>query len=71
MILGITIIVDTEHLVQLNITDLMNKLDILVQSWKTRTLTPLGKIAVINSLMVSIFVYKLTYLPSLEKIHLE
>ena len=65
--LGITLVADTEQLIQLNITDIVQKVEILMQSWSGRALTPIGKIAVINSLIASQFVSKLSALPSPNK----
>ena len=58
-IFGVTFTADTENLVQLNMTDLIKKVQILAQSWCSRSSTPLGKIVTINMPMQSIFVYKL------------
>ena len=67
-VLGLVLVADTERLVQLNMSDLVKKLEVVIHSWKSRSLTPLGKIAVVNSLMISIFVYQLLSLPSPDKI---
>ena len=58
-ILGVTFVADTENLIKLNTVDLVKKIDMLIQSWQNRSLTPLGKIVIINTLMISTFVYKL------------
>ena len=58
-ILGINFVADTENLLQQNISDITRKVEMLIQAWSTRSLIPLGKITVINSLLISQFVYKL------------
>ena len=63
-ILGINFVADTERLLQLNIVDIVKKVDMLRQSCKTRSITPLGKITFVNPLITLKFVDKLMVLQS-------
>ena len=65
-ILGIELMADTERLLQLNISDIINKICILMSSWSSRALTPLGRIITYNSSVVSQFVYRLMCLYLLD-----
>ena len=53
-ILGVNFVSDTESLIKQNILDITKKVEMLVQSWSARSLTPLGKITVINSLLINL-----------------
>ena len=50
-----------------NITPCLEKMKIILQTWKQRNLTLLGKVLVINSLVVSTLVYRMSVLPLLSK----
>lgn len=63
-ILGTEIHPKYDITVQQNYDNLMDKVQNLIQVWNTRNLTPIGKIAIVNSLLNSQFIYKLQCLPS-------
>ena len=66
-ILGIDIHPDWNIVQQLNYFDTLKKVRNILHTWSNRTLTPLGKITVINSLVSSMFVYKFMALPTPDK----
>lgn len=63
-VLGVKIHPCYKTLVELNYEDLLNKVQNLFKVWGTRSLTPIGRIVVVNTLCNSQFVYKLQCLPS-------
>ena len=50
-----------------NFQDILVKIDSVCQAWQNRTWTLMGKVLVINSLMGSLFVYKLSTMMELSK----
>ena len=64
-ILGIFLSHDYEEYVKLNLDPLMEKSKMLLDIWKLRELSLFGKIQVVNSLIASMYVYKMTVLPTL------
>ena len=67
-ILGINIHPDPEVVFASNYVETLNKVQKILQVWKQRKLSITGKIALINSLVVSQFMYKFMALPSPGKI---
>ena len=63
--LGVWVTDVHEDLIRLNYDPIIIKVKDVLSSWENRTLSLCGKITVINSLVVSLFVYKLTVLPFL------
>ena len=63
-ILGITITTDLKNLPAINMDPLLTKIDNIVKIWKARKLTLFGKALIINSLLVSQLIYRLTVLPT-------
>ena len=63
-ILGIWIHVDRKIMLDLNYSPLLQKVRDIITMWRYRTMSPIGKVQVINSLIASLFVYKFICLPS-------
>ena len=57
-ILGMWITPNKEEMIQLNYQKLVDKTNNIIQSWKYRDLTLIGKILVLNTLVASQFVYQ-------------
>ena len=63
-ILGIFVHTDPEMYAELNYSPLLKKIREIITMWHYRSLTILGKIQVINSLVASQFTYRFSTLPS-------
>lgn len=63
-VLGMYVHPQYTRLLELNYDDILLKVENLFHVWNTRSLTPVGKITVINALCNSQFVYKLQSLPT-------
>ena len=63
-ILGITISTNIDELLSINITPVIQKINSIVSIWSRRRLSLFGKIIIINSLLSSQLVYKLSVLPT-------
>ena len=66
-ILGFYIYPDWPRMHVENYDKMLNKIDDIINSWSHRSLTPIGKITVVNSLINSLIVHKLMALPSPNK----
>ena len=64
-VLGVT--VAHENIVQKNYESLINKTRSILNSWKNRGLTLMGKVLVVNTMVMSLFVYKMMVLPSIPE----
>ena len=64
-ILGVEIGSDKQSILTSNYEDIVDRVRAIVNSWKERDLSLLGKVMVLNSLVSSLFVYKMNVLPSL------
>ena len=62
-ILGINVTADTSELIQ-NYDLAIEKIDEIFNLWKYRGMSVIGKIQIINSLVASVLVYKMSCLPS-------
>ena len=62
-ILGILIHLDKEIMIEINYSTLLQKVRDKILMWRYRTLTPYGKVQIINTLLGSLFAYKLQCLP--------
>ena len=69
-VLGITI-THRSDLLERNYNPMIAKYRAILKSWQTRNLSLLGKICVINTLVSSLFVHKLTALPNLAKEYIQ
>ena len=66
-LLGILFSSDLEKMPTLNYIKAMEKSKILINNWSKRLLTPLGKITVLKTFIISQFIHLLTILPSPSK----
>ena len=62
--LGINFNVDLDKMIKENYTAKIKQLDNMVKQWGRQSLTPLGKITVIKTLMISIFIHLFISLPN-------
>ena len=60
--LGVDLFNDPQ-LREVNITQIINKMELVSKMWYFRNMTLTGKVLVVNSLMASLFVYKMQVLP--------
>ena len=67
-ILGIDIHRDTTEMMSLNYQGLIYKIKGILKNWERRSLDLLAKIAIINSLITSLFVYKMSVLPNMPNV---
>ena len=65
-VLGIDIY-QTEEELQKNYEKVVSKAKQVIDSWENRNISLFGKIQVINSLIASLFVYKMSVLPTMNK----
>ena len=70
-ILGVYVTHDMEENFKLNYEPLIQKAKNLLAIWRLRDLTLLGKIQVLNSLVGSLFVYRMSVLPLMPKRYLD
>ena len=70
-ILGIHVCCDEKTMVEINYRPLISKVKQILLSWSNRSLSLLGKVLIINSLIVSQFVYKMAVLPCIPQIYLK
>ena len=60
-------VISHEDLVQKNYEGIMDKTRRILNSWQNRNLTLIGKVLVVNTLIASLFVYKMMVLPIIPK----
>ena len=65
-VLGIWITHDYKEAMELNYEDIYNKIGNILGNWENRDLSLIGKITVINTLIASLFVYRMQVLPLLD-----
>lgn len=63
-VLGVIICHDHEEMITLNYNNSLKRVNNLMQIWKNRRSTPYGKVVILNSLIISQFVYLMSVLPS-------
>ena len=63
-VLGIMIHPDWQVMYQENYVKLLQKVKAILKTWSTRNMTPLGRIAIVNSLVASLFVHKFMCIPT-------
>ena len=66
-ILGVTITHDADRLMTANYQDLLVKSESILNAWKGRQLSLFAKVIVINTLVASLYVYKMSVLPLLSE----
>jgi hypothetical protein len=62
--LGINFHVDLSKIIDLNYTEKLDQMEKLIKNWKRRILTPIGKIVVVKTLIVSLFNHLFISLPN-------
>ena len=62
-ILGVEIMHDDISTLEKNYNSIVSKVDQIINSWTHRNLSLIGKIQVVNTLIASLFVYKMSVLP--------
>ena len=65
-ILGVNVCNDIDSLEELNYPQVVSKMQNITQLWQKRTLTLQGKVLVINTLISSLAVYKMTVVPCIK-----
>ena len=70
-ILGITIDHDMEKCMSKNYDSLIDKAESIMNAWAHRNLSLIGRIQVVNTLVLSLFVYRLLVLPNLSDDHVK
>ena len=63
-LLGVTFSVDLNNMSKLNFNPLIEKINKILSQWSRHSLTPLGKITVLKTLILSNFIHLFTTLPS-------
>ena len=69
-VLGVTIRENDEEMLKSNYDPICKKITSIFQTWNRRNLSLFGKIHIINSLVASLFIYRMMVLPSLPKTYL-
>ena len=64
-ILGICVANDEEHALVQNYQEMLTKIRTTLNKWRRRNLSLIGKVNIINTLIGSLFVYKMMVLPNL------
>ena len=64
-VLGVTVCNTTSDAISLNYDKILNKTEAILQNWKGRQLNLVGKVQIINSMVASLYVYKMSVLPLL------
>ena len=65
-ILGVEVTHDYKRLMETNYQPIIDKTRTILNSWINRRLSIIGKVQVINTLVASLFVYKMTVLPKIN-----
>ena len=68
-ILGVTIVPDEEQQVLINYSGTLNKTEDVLKKWSNRNVSLLGKVNIVNTLVASLFVYKMSVLPTHSSLH--
>ena len=66
-ILGLKVVADTTKMLEINYREIMEKVNCVCKIWAKRQLSLLGKILIVNTLIVPLFVYRLQVLPNLTE----
>ena len=66
-VLGVWVSNSAEETLNLNYSETLKKVKTVLLSWENRGLSLLGKVLVLNSLIASLFVYKMYVLPRMPK----
>ena len=68
--LGILVTTDRKEMQAINIVPVIKKIRQTLATWSTRDLTLTGRVLVINTLVESLFVYRLSVLPWVDEEYL-
>lgn len=63
-LLGLVFSVDLQHMIEINFQKAISKINIILKNWKRRHLTPIGKITVIKTFIISKLNYLFSSLPT-------
>ena len=63
-ILGIQVLADTHEITRLNYSHVIDKINKTIQVWSSQKLTVYGRMSIINSVLLSKLIYRLSSLPS-------
>ena len=66
-ILGVCISIEAEETMRLNCDDMVRKVELMLKRWKHRGLNLMGKMNIVNTLVSSIFTYKMAVLPDIPE----
>ena len=66
-VLGVKIVHNEDDLLKINYQPLLIKAEGILHSWGNRSLSLLGKILIVNTLIASLFVYKMSVLPTIPQ----
>ena len=66
-VLGVNVCYDNDEALKTNYIPLMEKTKAILENWKRRNLSILGRISIVNTLVASLFVYKMTVLPNIPE----
>ena len=70
-VLGILVTHSDQEMIKINIDPVLEKTEGILSIWKERGLSLIGKVLILNSLIASLFVYKMAVLPLLGKSYYE
>ena len=70
-VLGVIIDHSDTQMLELNSGDMKDKISSILESWRNRGLTLMGKVIMLNSLIGSLFVYKMNVLRTIPKSHMD
>ena len=65
-VLGVNISVNKSELQKINYEEILSKAYAILKKWSQRHLSLIGKVLIVNSLIGSLFVYKMTVLPIID-----
>ena len=66
-VLGIEVMNDQQTCVKVNYEKVLEKMEVVLSAWDNRNISLCGKIIVINTLIASLFVYKMQVLPKIPE----
>ena len=67
-VLGVDIYHDQTRIVNENYSPIVDKAQAITKQWSNRTLSILGKVSILNTLIASLLVYKMTVLPNMTDV---
>ena len=70
-ILGVDILTDLSKINEVNYNSVLDKASAILTKWKMRNLSLCGKVVVVNTMVASLFTYKMQVLPLMKKTHVE